>query len=459
MGLSHLVTRRKSKLGTTRVITLVVGLILTGLNLKSLRLGTLSYTNADSASTTTTEAEPIVPRLVSNNVVVDSGKIENNTSSSNNNNSNNASLVYPNESAAIISFESARNPHPEERCAINLYGLPRAFKSLVLPALIQNVIRPNAAHNCDYFVHYFNLTQEGPGRSGHGGHLNPSEILSLEQHVQREAPPDQRRPEVVFLAEQEEDFWKNYDSLIKKTRNTRDGKGRRLYFPWKEKSYKYPVTVDNIIKMWHSIQSAWLLMERHATGHNVKYTRVAMLRSDVMFATPIDIYRLDNFRLDIDSNNNNDTNAGALFDRENRYAVVPAFAKYPVNDRLIYGPHAAVKIWATERFARLETHVQSILQHNRGYGMHSEIFLNHTIFPAIRQAGIEIHEHPHMCFFRARADESVWVSDCDHKAAETVAERMGPLEKKKELVERLLGRQCGNITGDSVKTIYCKLHE
>jgi hypothetical protein len=360
-----------------------------------------------------------------------------------------------------IPKEPPRNPPPEERCAINLFGLPRAFQSLVLPALIQNVIRPNAAHNCDYFVHYFNLTQEKPGRSGRGGHLNPSEILLLEQHVQREAPPGQRRPQVAFLAEQEEDFWKNYDSLIQKTRNTRDSKGRFLYFPWKAARTYKSATVDNIIKMWHSIQSAWLLMERHATGHHIQYTRVAMLRSDVLFATPIDIYRLDNNHDNDSNSNNNDTNAGALLDRENRYAVVPGFARYPVNDRMIMGPHAAVQIWASERFARLETHVQSILQHNPGYGMHSEIFLHHTIFPAIRQAGIEIYEHPHMCFFRARADESVWITDCDHKAAKTITEHMGPIRKKKKLVERLLGRQCGNITKAmrNVKDIDCKLRE
>jgi hypothetical protein len=340
---------------------------------------------------------------------------------------------------------------PEERCAINLFGLPRAFQSLVLPALIQNVIRPNAAYNCDYFVHYYNLTQEVAGRSGHGGTLNPSEILLLEQHVQREAPsgPGHRTPQVVFQADQEEDFWKQYGTLLKKTRTTLDANGNYLYYPWKARTYTHPVTVDNIIKMWHSIQSAWLLMERHsATGHhvtghnaNVKYTRVAMLRSDVIYVTPIDIYRLDD--------NNNDKNGkGALIDHENRYAVVPAFGKHPVSDRIIYGPHAAVKIWAAERFARLESHVQSILKTDPGWGMHSERFIDHTIFPAIRKAGIEIHEHPTMCFFRARADESVWVSDCDGTeivAAPTIAERIGATLKR-DIVERLIGRTCGRIS-------------
>jgi hypothetical protein len=359
--------------------------------------------------------------------------------------------------------EPSRNTPPEERCAINFFGLPRAFQSLVLPSIIENVIRPNAAHNCDYFVHYFNLTQEAAGRSGKGGHLNTSEILLLEQHVQREAPPGQRRPKVVFLAEQEEDFWKKYEALINKTRDTKDSKGRFLYYPWKDKSYEYPGSVDNIIKMWHSIQSAWLLMEQHATEDNIQYSRVAMLRADVMYVSSIDIYRLDNDQLDNDHNNDTDANAGALFDHENRFAVVPSFAKFPVNDRMIYGPHAAVKIWAAERFARLETHVQSILKDDPGYGMHSERFLNHTIFPAIRQAGIEIHDHPHMCFFRVRTDETVWVSDCDPRAqikAERIA-RIVRIKKKKKVVEGLIGRQCGKVTRliRSVRTMDCKSHE
>jgi hypothetical protein len=95
--------------------------------------------------------------------------------------------------------EPPQKPPPVERCAINLFGLPRAFQSFVLPSLIQNVIRQNATHNCDYFVHYFNLTQEAAGRSGEGGHLNPSEILLLEQHVLQEAPPGQSRPSFVFI--------------------------------------------------------------------------------------------------------------------------------------------------------------------------------------------------------------------------------------------------------------------
>ena len=49
-------------------------------------------------------------------------------------------------------------------CAIALYGLPRSFQSLVLPSLIQNVIRPNAVPRCDYFVYFHNANHDPGGR-------------------------------------------------------------------------------------------------------------------------------------------------------------------------------------------------------------------------------------------------------------------------------------------------------
>lgn len=334
---------------------------------------------------------------------------------------------------------------PEERCAINLFGLPRAFQSLVLPSLLQNVIRPNIQHNCDYFVHYYNLTEEPAGRSGNGGSLDPSEILSLTQHVQQEAlhAGHDRLPAVVFKADQEADFWTQYATLIEKTRTVKDSEGKYLYFPWKARTYTHPTTVDNILKMWHSIQSSWNLMDQYAVEYTIAYTRVAMLRSDVLYVTPIDIYRIDEH---------------SAVDADNRYAVVPAFGRHPVSDRIMYGPYRAVQIWAAERFDRLESHVKSIYKRKPGWGMHSERFLNHTIFPAIRQAGFAIHEHAQMCFLRARVDESVWVSDCDGTetvAAPTVATRIG--NNTKGLVEGLIGRRCGKIVKftHSVRSLDC----
>ena len=71
---------------------------------------------------------------------------------------------------------------------------------------------------------------------------------------------------------------------------------------------QYPMTVDNIVKMWHSIEQAWNLMEAHEQRENIHYTRVAMLRSDVVYMTPIDIW---------------ETEKKGIRDRTNNVAVIP----------------------------------------------------------------------------------------------------------------------------------------
>jgi hypothetical protein len=50
-------------------------------------------------------------------------------------------------------------------------------------------------------------------------------------------------------------------------------------------------------------------MEQHAQQNNINYTRVAMLRNDVMYLTPIDIMKLDNVTMDT----------------ENRHYIIPPF--------------------------------------------------------------------------------------------------------------------------------------
>ena len=177
----------------------------------------------------------------------------------------------------------------EQRCAINFFGLPRAFDSLVLPSIVKNVIVPNPG--CDYYVHYYHKTEEESGRSGSGGFIDPTAILHLKDAVLQEA---QRRgttplPTVEFTFDTEEDFWKEYTPLIEKIRTTKVD-GKYLYFPWKARTYKHPTTTDNIVKMWHSIQSSFHLMERNAAASGIEYTTVAMLRSDVLYVTPIDVH-------------------------------------------------------------------------------------------------------------------------------------------------------------------------
>lgn len=151
-----------------------------------------------------------------------------------------------------------------------------------------------------------------------------------------------------------------------------------------------------------------------------KYDRVALMRLDVLYALPVDIFKLDKSHLD----------------RENHYAVSPGFARYPVNDRMFYGPYEAARIWATERFTRVEEHVQT---YEAGWGMHSERFLESAIFSAIREKGIETTENPDICIMRVRADESVWMNDCITMSGTTRG--MKRIARQK-LVEKILGRLC-----------------
>lgn len=312
---------------------------------------------------------------------------------------------------------------PTRTCAINLYGLPRAFESLALPALIKNVIRPNAINGCDYFVHYYYLTEEMPGRSGDGGRINPNEVVKLKQAVQEFSP----KSVIQFRYDKEQAFWDQYQPLIEKIRASNDTDGKFLYFPWRSPSYVYPITTDNIVKMWHSVQSAWSLMTLYETLTTRKFDRVAMLRLDVVYITPINVFQVN--RREVGKNE--------------KVALIPGFGRHPVSDRLIIGPREAIEIWASQRFDRLEEHVKFVHEKHPGWGMHSEMFLHWTIFPAIRDTGTSIVEDDSLCFFRARADESVWVSDCGGKpeyAKTSILKNLGG--DKVEVLESVLGRKC-----------------
>ena len=318
---------------------------------------------------------------------------------SHNNNNNKIDSIQANS----IRTANGEQRDPNDRCAINFFGLPRAFESLVLPSIIKNIISPNPGG--DYYVHYYHMTEELQGRSGGGGTIDPTAILLLRDAVHEASKQHGNEKTsqsiVEFVFDKEEDFWEKYSGLIERIRTTVVD-GKYLYFPWKAKTYQHPVTTDNIVKMWHSIQSSYQLMEDVAASKDIEYKIVAMLRSDVVYVTPINIH-------DAPKRSNNELVP----------VTIPNFGKHPVSDRIIYGPREAVKIWATQRFARLESHVDFILKNDPGWGMHSERFVNYTLFPLIQNI-TKIRQHPSLCFLRARADESVWVSDC-YSATRSVA--------------------------------------
>jgi hypothetical protein len=171
--------------------------------------------------------------------------------------------------------------------------------------------------------------------------------------------------------------------------------------------------------MWHSIEAAWKLMKENEFAHKIRYHRVAMLRSDLVYMTPIDIF----------------TKANGKRDEENDVVVIPSFAKYPVNDRLVYGPAEAVKVWASQRFDRMDEHVNRTFYRENGWGLHSERFVAHALLPVIRHNNFKVEEHPTMCMLRVRADQTVLYHDCGK-----VARFLGG--EVKEKLEAVLEQTC-----------------
>jgi uncharacterized protein YhfF len=174
-------------------------------------------------------------------------------------------------------------------------------------------------------------------------------------------------------------------------------------------------------------------MEEHAKQFNKTYTRVAMFRSDVVFVTPIDIFRKKNHDIDY----------------ENRHAVIPYFGKFPVNDRMIHGPYEAVKMWATERLPRVHEHVKN----PKASGLHSEKYLKQTIFPLIRELGFEIQEDRGICFFRCRADGPIHFKDCEDMKFDWSRSK---ITDQQRILEDLLGQPCKFKKKDSM---YCNVVE
>ena len=133
-----------------------------------------------------------------------------------------------------------------------------------------------------------------------------------------------------------------------------------------------------------------------------------MLRNDVFYATPIDVY---------------ETSIRHEHDFDNSKIILPGWGKFgnfPVNDRMVAGPYEAIRLWATSRFGMIDEHVTK--DDIGRAGMHSETFMKRTILPAMVNVAAnstattalryELEEHPAFCFLRARSDGTLWKEDC-----------------------------------------------
>ena len=89
----------------------------------------------------------------------------------------------------------------------------------------------------------------------------------------------------------------------------------------------------------------------------------------------------------------------------------------------------------------------------------NEKYLRKFILPVIKERGFEVVEHPTLCFMRARADETVWISDCFINTVSSIMKGLigddidqhditksshykEYLEQARKVVECSIGRSC-----------------
>ena len=332
-----------------------------------------------------------------------------------------------------------------DRCALCFFGLPRAYRNMALPSIIQNILVPNARHNCDVFVHYYNQTEEASGRLNSGGTINPEDVLLLANatravsqlyHHHHHYGKDHRVPHISFAVDTDAQFKEKRATELALIHNTLDVNGVQVYFPWRHRSWTN-TSLDNVVRQWHSIESAFNLMVAESeanTNNNMKYSRVGMFRSDCMYLTPIDIAMVSGSNKSGNNTNGNNN----IVDYNNQNMVIAAFAQHPVNDRMIYSPFQGVKIWAKKRFKLIKERAKR--KKYVGLVMHSESFMVSHIFPSILQwrggAIKNIVKNPDICFIRTRADESVMIGDCVHP------EGNFPFIETKTSIERIAKKSC-----------------
>jgi len=332
----------------------------------------------------------------------------------------------PKQPKSDLAIQTIQLRPSDTNCAINFHGISRSFAQIALPTIITNVIKPNLPHQCDYFVYYQTVQHEPQSRSGHGGALDPSEIYRLAEAIRRQQGP---QAVVEFSNATEADVLQVHASLIQKIRTEKDEHGHSLYQAVDKNDSMYNVnTTINIVKMWHNLQSVWQLMEQYETASGHTYEQVAMFRLDAAYLTPIDIFQFNGVVKDAKQIDGNNT------------AVIPDFARFPVNDRLIYGPRHVVRAWAN-RFDYLELHMRQTRPKHPNIGIHSEHFLDKTLFPQLRQSGYNILADPDVCFLRTRAGNIVWTMDCANGLFQT-REWMNNAEQIQEKVQTLLRTTC-----------------
>eukprot|EP00804_Cyclotella_cryptica_P004994 CCRYP_021192-RA/>CCRYP_021192-RA protein AED:0.16 eAED:0.16 QI:360/1/1/1/0.66/0.5/4/207/888 len=290
----------------------------------------------------------------------------------------------------IISFVSQI---AQSKCAILLYGTPRSFDSIVLPTLIEHVIKPNSRSQCDYFVH-INLQEfdEAPSHPGRSGYIYANDTYLLEQAVIdiANAFHGSFAPIVKFVTSTKDESFERHRDLFLKMHVLKDKSGRWLYFP-------------EIIHLWDGLQLVWNLMKTTQHENDVTYDYVAALRTDAAYLTPIKI---------------SDKLAGKwrqslIISGSPTASIRDGFSQGISGEIYIaYGSYDAVQIWATERFAHFDEFLNRLTHKKMKSIMSERSFITATLVPRLKRRWISVEVDSIACALDVQPDESISLFGC-----------------------------------------------
>ena len=267
------------------------------------------------------------------------------------------------------------NEEGAQGCALLFFGLPRNFKDFCLPSIRKHILEHNK--DCDIFVHTYNKTSEGGSL---GGAVNPGDVFELANNV---------------VMDTEAEF-----------QTARDLSYYRQFFP-NPTTWNFPVSMDNMIRQWHSLDRVWGLMKKKELARKKNYKQVGYFRLDVQYQAPLNIYSGD--------------------------AVIPKERfdrKTSINDRMFFGKRSYAEVWGTQRFpnvgnyiAEQEKWLDSLSPWTRWSriittGLHSEQY----VYYIVNNVGRIPAELRDVCFMRVRSSGQIEKRDCDsltYKAAQT----------------------------------------
>lgn len=248
------------------------------------------------------------------------------------------------------------------KCALLFFGNLDGFRSLSLPTIMKNVIRPNP--HCDVFLHTFDVSEEVK-----------ADALLLTDNVDIEKITS---------------FYSKRNQFLRQS--------RLHYHHDFEKEEKCCNSHDNMIKQWHSIQAVWELMRKNemmkgkgGEDEMVYYEQVGLFKSDVYYISPINI--MDS----IASLPNHSYNWG-------------------YNDRMFYGHRKNAEVWA-DRFSFTEKFENDFMtkfdangteEKNNCNGYHSESFLRHLL----REHDVEVQPRA-ICTWEIIEASQLSTNDCD----------------------------------------------